>query len=270
MQTTRVAMRVLKRHLPSIFGSRIAVKVSEYIGLDSPWEEFLGDMNKAREYYQKGLMHSPESAPLWILACKLEYRIKGESKARSMIEIARLKLPKNELLWLESIRLERRLGNEKLCESLMSRALQECPTSGVLWAEEILTCSKTQQKTKSADAIRKCGDSPFVVLAVARLFEIDRKYAKARKWFSRAVSLDSDLGDAWAYFYSFELKQQSLLKSDGEKNGDSAAAEHVFKTCVEAEPKHGELWCSVSKMTKHRRKSTGDILNLVVEILVGK
>ncbi len=233
-------------------------------------DEMVSDVNRARDYYQNGLKNCPESVPLWILASKLEYRIKGESKARSLIEIARLKLPKNELLWLESIRLERRLGNEKLCESLMSRALQECPASGVLWAEEILTCSKTQQKTKSGDAIRKCGDSPHVVLAVARLFEMDRKYAKARKWFSRAVTLDSDLGDAWAYFYAFELKQQSLSKNEGEilKHENTTAAEQVYKTCVEAEPKHGELWCSVSKKTESRRKKVGEILKQVVEILI--
>ena len=102
------------------------------------------------------------------------------------------------------------------------------------------------------------------------MFEIDRKYVKARKWFSRAVTLNADLGDAWAYFYAFELKQQSISKSEGEilTEGNTTAAEQVYKTCVEAEPKHGELWCSVSKKTEHRRKETGEILKLVVEILI--
>jgi len=28
---------------------------------------------------------------------------------------------------------------------------------------------------------------------------------KAREWFLRTVKIDPDLGDAWAYFYRFEL-----------------------------------------------------------------
>ena len=29
---------------------------------------------------------------------------------------------------------------------------------------------------------------------------------KSREWFQRAVKIDPDLGDAWAYFYKFELQ----------------------------------------------------------------
>lgn len=29
---------------------------------------------------------------------------------------------------------------------------------------------------------------------------------KAREWFQRAVKIEPDLGDTWAYFYKFELQ----------------------------------------------------------------
>ena len=55
--------------------------------------------------------------------------------------------------------------------------------------------------------MKRCDNEPHVITAVARLFERDRKYPKARKWFTRAVTLDPDNGDAWAAYYAFELQQ---------------------------------------------------------------
>ena len=42
--------------------------------------------------------------------------------------------------------------------------------------------------------------------AFSRLFWIERKVTKAREWFQRAVKIEPDLGDTWAYFYKFELQ----------------------------------------------------------------
>lgn len=39
----------------------------------------------------------------------------------------------------------------------------------------------------------------------SRLFWSERKINKARDWFHRTVKIDPDFGDAWAYFYKFEL-----------------------------------------------------------------
>ena len=40
-----------------------------------------------------------------------------------------------------------------------------------------------------------------------RLLWTERKYDKCRDWFNRTVKIDNDLGDAWAYFYKFEVVQ---------------------------------------------------------------
>jgi pre-mRNA-processing factor 6 len=75
------------------------------------------------------------------------------------------------------------------------------------WAEEIITAPRPQQKAKSVEALKRCDNDTHVITAVARLFERDRKYPKARKWYTRAVTLDPDNGDAWAAYFAFELQQ---------------------------------------------------------------
>lgn len=227
-------------------------------------DEVLCDLPRAKSYFQMGMKQCPESYVLAILTTRLCEKMQGVSKARSVLELAKLKLPKNEHLWLEAIRLERRHNNAKLAENLMARALQECPNSGVLWAEEVLTCQKSQQKSKSVDALKRCDNNPHVIVSVARLFDKDHKIAKARKWFTRAVTLDPDYGDAWAFYYAFELRHAAESTGDGSSN----LAEDVLQRCVAAEPHHGEVWCSVSKQTEYRRKDIATILKRVVEKLL--
>ena len=223
--------------------------------------ELLHDNSRAKNYYQQGMKNCPDSTTLVVLTVQLYETTQGVSKARSLIELARLKTPSNEHLWLETIRLERRNRNEKLAENLMARALQECPNSGILWAEELLTCPKPSQKSKSIDALKKCNDDPFVITAVARLFERDRKIPKARKWFNRAITLDPDYGDAWAYYYAFEVKA----------SGPSAPeTQAVLQQCVTADPRHGEVWCSVSKQTANRRNDTATLLKKIIVEKIAK
>ena len=94
----------------------------------------------------------------------------------------------------------------------------------------------------------------FVVLMFCRMFWSERKLAKARDWFMKTVKLDPDFGDAWAYFFRFETM-----------NGSDEQRDDVVKHCVNAEPRHGELWCSVSKDIKNWRLKTDEILPLAAE-----
>jgi pre-mRNA-processing factor 6 len=229
-------------------------------------------LDKARKFYQRGLQAVPKCATLWILASRLEEdagsyvpndakvaQMAG-TKARSLLELARLQhCPQNPDLWLEAIRLENRLGNTKLADTLLSRALQECPTAGILWAEQLRVADKSSQKRKAAEAIQRCPEDVHVIVAVAALFAKDGKEAKARKWFERAVSVDPDHGDAWAYYYAYlkyRLKDQD------------AQAQIVLQQCVAAEPKHGQLWTSVTKDMQHRLKSTAAHLDLAAQKVV--
>ena len=48
-----------------------------------------------------------------------------------------------------------------------------------------------------------CLFNEFLFLSL--IFWAERKISKAREWFHRTVKIEPDLGDAWAYFYKFEL-----------------------------------------------------------------
>ncbi|VDN00674.1 unnamed protein product [Onchocerca ochengi] len=112
------------------------------------------------------------------------------------------------------------------------------------------------RRTKSVDALKKCEHNADVLLAVAKLFWTERKIRKAREWFQRTVKIDPDFGDAWAFFYKFELLHGSQEEQD-----------LVKKKCLQAEPRHGELWQQVSKDVENWRKRTDEILIELAEKL---
>ena len=91
-------------------------------------------------------------------------------------------------------------------DSSFAIALQECPNSGLLWSEAIFMEPRPQRKTKSVDALKKCDNDPIIITTIARLFWAERKVDKARTWFEKAVKVDPDRGDSWAWFYKFECQ----------------------------------------------------------------
>ena len=128
----------------------------------------------------------------------------------------------------------------RAAEALMAKALQECPGSGMLWAEAVRMAPRPQRKSKSVDALKRCDNDPRIIASIANLFWLDRKVDKARSWFNRSVTLNPDIGDHWAMYYKFELQ-----------HGTEEQQEAVVRRCVEAEPKHGEVWCRVKKSVKN-------------------
>lgn len=219
-------------------------------------EEQQNQFEHASLTYNTGLKKNQTSIPLWLLTAALEEKRGALTKARSVLERGRLKNPKTALLWREAIRIEQRAGLREMANTLLARALQECPQSGELWAEAIFMESKPQRKTKSVDALKKCEHDPHVLLTVSKLFWSEQKTSKCRDWFNRTVKIDPDLGDAWAYFYKFEML-----------HGDDAQIADVLERCIAAEPKHGEKWCDVSKNIENWCFKTADVLSAVVKKL---
>lgn len=207
------------------------------------------NFNEARRYFAEGAKKCPSNIPLWIWLSRLEESQNMLIKARSDLERARLKNPKNPELWLEAVRIEARAGLKELAHERLARALQECEHSGRLWAEAIFMEERHGRRSKSVDALKKCEHNADVLLAVAKLFWTERKIKKAREWFQRTVKIDPDFGDAWAFFYKFELL-----------HGTQEEQEIVKKKCKQAEPRHGELWQEVSKDVENWRKRTEEIL----------
>ncbi|MCJ1366193.1 hypothetical protein MMC16_005319 [Acarospora aff. strigata] len=212
---------------------------------------------QAREAYGTGTRACPKSVPLWLLASRLEEKAGVVVKARSVLDRARLAVPKNALLWTESVRVERRANNIAQAKNLMAKALQEVPSSGLLWSESIWYLEpRTQRKPRSLEAIKKVDNDPILFVTVARIFWGERRLEKASSWFEKAILLDSDLGDMWAWYYRF-LQQ----------HGTEEKREEVIARCVLSEPKHGEVWQSVAKDPRRASSSIEDILNLVASKL---
>lgn len=214
------------------------------------------DMEKtgqARDAYASGVKAAPSSVALWLLYARLEERNGLIVKARSVLDRARLAVPKNAELWVESVRLERRAGNAAQAKALMARAQQDVPKSGLLWVEQIWHLEpRTQRKPRSLEAIKKVDNDAGLFVAVARIFWADRKLDKAQNWFEKALVLDPDMGDSWAWYYKFLLQHGT-----DEKRAD------VVSKCVSNEPKHGEVWASINKNPRNASLGVEEILKLV-------
>ena len=228
---------------------------------------------QAREAYGTGTRACSKSVPLWLLASRLEEQAGAVVKARSVLDRARLAVPKSPELWTESVRVERRTNNIGQAKVLMAKAIQEVPDSGLLWSESIWHLEpRPQRKSRSLEAIKKVDNDPILFITVARIFWGERRLEKAMTWFEKAIVSNSDFGDGWAWYYKFLLQHGTevcLSPSPGrirswhltaivqEKRAD------VVSKCIITEPKHGEVWQSVSKDPANARKSTEEILKLV-------
>lgn len=195
---------------------------------------------------------------MWIGLTRLEEHASVQTiiKARSVLEKARLRNPRNAVLWLESIRLELRANQKQVASAMLSRALQELPDSGHLWAESIFMEERPRRRARAVDALRKCEHDPHVLIASAKLFWIERRFPKVREWLAKALKVDSDLGDTWAWLYKVETE-----------HGTTAAADEVIRKCSDAEPRHGDAWTAVSKDIRNWKCKTAEILKLVSQSL---
>ncbi|KAK3941242.1 hypothetical protein QBC46DRAFT_383179 [Diplogelasinospora grovesii] len=219
--------------------------------------EDLGKQPQAKEAYSTGVRAVPSSVPLWLLYSRLEERSGNAVKARSILDRARQAVPKNPELWTELIRVERRAGNMNQAKSLMASALQQMPKSGLLWTERILNLEpRTQRKSLLAEAIKKVEDDPILLVTAARILWAERKLDRAQNWFEKALLLDRDMGDTWAWYYKFLLQHGTE-----EKRGE------LVSKCILNDPRHGEHWQAIAKDPKNANKKTEEILKLVAASL---
>ncbi|EPE04968.1 pre-mrna-splicing factor prp1 [Ophiostoma piceae UAMH 11346] len=215
--------------------------------------EDLGKVPQAREAYSTGVKAVPGSVPLWLLFARLEERAGAVVKARSVLDRARQAVPKAPELWCELIRIERRAGNLAQAKALMASALKQMPKSGLLWAERIWYLEpRTQRKSLSLEAIKQVDTDAVLFVAVARVFWTERKLERAQNWFEKALVLDADMGDSWAWYYKF-LQQHGTA----EKRAD------VVSKCVMNDPRHGEHWQAIAKDPKNASKSVEELLKMV-------
>ena len=196
---------------------------------------------------------------LWIGYARCEERKGLISKARALLERSLEKCKgKNDvdLIWRERVYLEVRAKETTAAQSLMARALQACEKSGRLWALAIALEPRLGQKARSVDAIKNCPQDVHVILEVARYIWRSGKTEKARQWMERAVTLDSDWGDAWAIWLAFE-----------KEHGDENKVGRVEDDALKAEPHHGDVWTFISKQVGNENLKQIDILRRTAQLL---
>ena len=213
--------------------------------------EHLQHLQDARQVYQKGLKHSPNSVPLWMAYAALELKTSA-SRARAVCEKARLKNPKQPQLWAYAVQVELAAESTETAKTLLSKAIQECPDSGLLRAMSIEMAPKPQKKAISYDALNRCNDDPHVVLAVAKLFWAERN-KKTKQWLERAT-LDSKFGDAWAYRYKYLLV-----------HGSEKEITELEEACDKAKPKQGDLWKPVKRDISNIKLKPSQIMKIVAQ-----
>jgi len=173
------------------------------------------DLAGARVVYAAGMKVCPKEPVLWMLASRLEEADGRSIKARALLDKARLVNPGVDRLWAEAVGVEERSGSVAQGKVLLARGLQECASSGLLWSMAIWAEPRASRKSRSVDALKKSGESPIVVCAIARLFWAERKVDKAREWFARSVTKDdggADLGDSWAWWLKFERQHGTPVR----------------------------------------------------------
>ena len=212
---------------------------------------------QAREAYNIGTRACLTSTPLFLLLSRLEEASGVVVKARSVLERGIMNSAKSDDLRLEAIRVERRAGNTPQAKVLMAKALQALPTSGKLWSESIWHLEpRTQRKPRSLEAIKKCDNDPTLFVTVARVFWGERRLEKAANWFEKAILLDADLGDTWAWYFKF-LSQ----------HGTEDKVQDIISKATGNEPKHGEVWQGVTKDPRTAGLSTEKVLRKVASLL---
>lgn len=221
------------------------------------YEYALSKIPQAREAYSTGTRACSKSVALYLHLARLEEKSGLLVKARSVLDRARLQIPKSPELYTESVRLERRAGNTQAAQNMMAKALQEVPTSGLLWTEKIWHLeARTQRKPRALEAIKKVDNDPILFVTVARIFWGERRLEKAANWFEKALLLDPDLGDSWAWYWKFLLQ-----------HGTPEKMQDVLGKLAITEPRHGEIWASVRKDPRNARLTTEGVLKKVVAVL---
>ncbi|KAF2853699.1 hypothetical protein T440DRAFT_496580 [Plenodomus tracheiphilus IPT5] len=218
--------------------------------------EQLSKLKEAQEAFNIGTRAAPKSPILYILLSRIQEKQGAIVKARSTLDRGRQQNPKNPDLLCEAVRLERRQQNISAAQKIMATALQECPNSGLLWSEKIMHLeSRTQRKPRALEAIKKVEKDAQLFVVVARIFWSERRLDKAATWFTKAVVLDPDYGDAWVWYWKF-LEQHGTEEKKGE----------VLSKVVMAEPRHGEVWQRVRKDPKFAREGVEEILKIAAKV----
>jgi pre-mRNA-processing factor 6 len=109
--------------------------------------------------------------------------------------------------------------------------------------------TRTQRKPRALEAIKKVEKDAQLFVVVARIFWAERRLDKAATWFTKALLLDPDYGDAWVWYWKFL-----------EMHGTEEKKAEVLSKLGMAEPRHGEVWQRVKKDPANARVGVEEVL----------
>lgn len=195
---------------------------------------------------------------LWALVAKIDQENKV-IKARSTLDSAILQNPNSAELWLAKIKLEESAKNLIDARQLTNKALQKFPSSADIWTCYLYLIPKMyQRKNAFLDALKGTSNSAVILLNIGVFFWIDGKATKARSWFERALSSDSNNGDSWAWMYAYFEKHEL-----GEVEKFVESFEIKFEDI-----NRGVAWNEVNKAVENFDKKAIDILRITSKRLM--
>lgn len=103
------------------------------------------------------------------------------------------------------------------------------------------------------NALKANDNDSNLFIAIAKVFWIERKAEKIKKWLENAVTVNKDNGDAWAHRLKYEYEF-----------GDQATQKEVIDEFIEADPHHGELWTREVKKVENWRRDKVEVIKKVV------
>lgn len=103
---------------------------------------------------------------------------------------------------------------------------------------------------KSTDAVKHVNTDAVIFVAIGKIFWVENKIEKARRFLNRATELDADNGDTWLHLLKFE-----------QQFGDSATVQSVTEGFRKAEPRHGEAWMKEIKQVANWRRDPFEVLS---------
>ncbi|KAF3357847.1 Virulence sensor protein BvgS [Verticillium dahliae VDG1] len=241
---------------------------------DTWMDDARGSINRgmyetARAIYSYALRVFVNSRTLWMAAADLERNHGTRASLCQVLDKAVDACPKSEVLWMMLAKEKWQAGEVDNARRVLARAFNQNPDNEDIWLAAVKLEAENDQperarkllddardKAPTDRAIKKVDNDPILFVAVARLFWGERKLEKAQNWFEKALVLDSNNGDTWAWYYKFLLQHGT-----DEKRGE------VITKCVLVEPRHGEYWQAIAKRPANARKGTEEILNLVANSL---
>ncbi|PSN61374.1 hypothetical protein BS50DRAFT_534023 [Corynespora cassiicola Philippines] len=216
--------------------------------------ESLDKLREAEQAYSVGTRACSKAPVLYKLLARLQEKQGAVVKARSTLDRGRQQNPKNDELLCEAVRLERRQNNIPAAQKIMAAGLQECPKSALLWAESIMHLeARTKRKPRAIEASKKVENDPLLYVVIARIFWAERKLDKAASYFTKALTMDPEFGDAWVWYYKFLMQ-----------HGTEEKKAEVLARMAMAEPKYGEIWQSVVKDPRNFRKDREELLKIAI------